>query len=528
MARKPKVQIVCAHLHGDRSAKRDRDFMQPSAGLQIASQIDRDVYDVSLYHEMWHGSLRTELPRADIVFLSGLQKDFDRQRQLAYLFKRQGAITVAGGSVCTLFPEFASQFFDVVCAGGVDSVRDVLDDHRQGALKRIYRSPQTRLSDYRVDYGVLEQSGIGGMVHLVEASRGCNFTCDFCVIPAEGARHTRFGADRVIEMIDDAIAASPPRSLRHAYPTVWFIDNNFANNRAYVQELCARLRAHPRLRAWGALVTQDVLRNRELVAEMAASKCRLLFSGIESLDPEFIRSHRKRQNLKGAGSLFDDIAYAGSRGVTVIYGYLFDPRMSTTAEMAAQIRTLIDVRSLTFPSFFSFVSPLLGTQLCWESLERAELRPRLRLRDLEGQTIAYRNCRDDDAELTRFAHTLFKRTDTLASRRALLSKSLRAGWVARGQPPLQHVFTLGANTRALRLRRRRSQHVHRNYIGGQDILDPQYGDFPRDISADDRARFFEPIFVTDGDGRPEPWLAAARPAAEVRAGAHAGGAVAAG
>ncbi|HEX8206839.1 MAG TPA: hypothetical protein VF587_12335 [Solirubrobacteraceae bacterium] len=503
---------MCAHLHADRSVKRDRDFMQPSAGLQIASQIDRDAYDVSLYHEMWHGSFTGPAPAADIVFLTGLQKDFDRQRQLAYLFKRQGAVTVAGGSVCTLFPDFAKEFFDVVCAGGVDSVRDVLADFESGTLRRVYSSPQVRLTDYPVDYRLLDENGIRPSAHLVEASRGCNFKCDFCALPAEGARHTKFGVSRVMKMIDASIDASPRRSLRRAYPTVWFIDNNFANERAYARELCAQLRANKRVKAWGALVTQDVLKNHDLVSEMARSKCQLLFTGIESLDPAFLQSHRKRQNVKHASSLFEDVTFAKRAGITVIYGYLFDPRMSTTADMAAQVQTLADIDALTFPSFFSFVAPLLGTPLFWESADRGELRPNLRLRDLEGQSIAYRDCLDPDDELSRFANTLFKRTDTLVSGRRLVAKSLAAGWDARRGHPLQHVLTLYTNLRVLRNMRRRSQDVVRSYLGGTEILDPQYRSYPSDIAPEDKSRWFDPIMVTDAQSRPAEWLERYRPA----------------
>lgn len=66
------------------------------------------------------------------------------------------------------------------------------------------------------------------------------------MISAENARHTRFGVDRVMEMIDNAIAASPPMSLKRLYPSISFIDNNFANNRAYARDLVAALGAHRR------------------------------------------------------------------------------------------------------------------------------------------------------------------------------------------------------------------------------------------------------------------------------------------
>src|ERR1700694_811716 len=173
--RRPKVLVICTHFNSDRGTVPDRGFMQPSAGLQIASLIDRSVFDVRLYHEMWHGPIDTAtLPDADVVFLTGLQKDFDRQRQLSYFYRRRGALTVAGGSICTLFPEFATQFFDVVCSGGVDSVPQVLEDYRNGRSRVIYSSPQTTLTDYRIDYRFLHENKIGGYLHLIESSRGCN------------------------------------------------------------------------------------------------------------------------------------------------------------------------------------------------------------------------------------------------------------------------------------------------------------------------------------------------------------------
>ena len=59
---------------------------------------------------MWHGPYDTGTlapGRFAIVFLTGLQMDFDRMRQLSYFFRRAGSLVVAGGSICTLFPEFA-------------------------------------------------------------------------------------------------------------------------------------------------------------------------------------------------------------------------------------------------------------------------------------------------------------------------------------------------------------------------------------------------------------------------------------
>ena len=69
-----------------------------------------------------------------------------------------------------MFPEFASQFFDAACAGGVDVVPQVVSDFQCNALKPIYRSAALHISSYAVDYSLLPHNGISPTVHLLEAS----------------------------------------------------------------------------------------------------------------------------------------------------------------------------------------------------------------------------------------------------------------------------------------------------------------------------------------------------------------------
>ncbi|USQ94570.1 B12-binding domain-containing radical SAM protein [Caulobacter sp. RL271] len=513
MTVRPRVLIICAHFHGDRSFKRDLSLLQPQAGLQIGSLIDPERYEIQIYQEMWHGSLTPDrLPPADIVFLSGLAKDFDRQRQLSYVYRRRGAKVIAGGYFCTMFPEFAARFFDAICAGGVDSVRDVMADLEAGALKPIYRSPQTVLSDYRIRYDMLVDNDLHPASHLVEASRGCNFKCDFCVIPAEGARHTKYGVQRVTQAIDDAVAASPFWSLRRWLPTVWFIDNNFGNDLRYLRELCAELAKDRRLKGWGALVTQDILKNRKIIDLMAQSGCAVLFTGLESLDLDFLHRHDKVQNLSKTTNFVDDIAYAQSRGIVVIYGYLFDPRITSVQAMRAQLDTILSHRALLFPSFIAIVSPLVGTKLFWQAASAGQLRPNLRLRDIDGQTVVYRDCQDPDERLTAFLTQLFRRPDTLVNRPRHLLDFLRRAWTLRRASPLAHVVHFRAHFRLFNLAKGRKGGLTLNYMAGEQPLDGHYDHGPPDITPEDRALYFDPILVTDAAGAPASWLEPYQPA----------------
>ena len=506
-----KALVICTHLRPGRDKRRSTYYMQPIAGLHVASLIDRNLFDVTLYHEDWHGPFDTANCNGyDLVFLSGLQVDFDRMRQLSFYFRRSGAVVVAGGSICTSFPEFASQFFDVVCAGGVDGVSKVVEDFLRGSLQKIYRSPISRISDYAIDYGLFSKSGINPHVHLLETSRGCSFKCSFCVIPAEVGAHARFSLQHLAAAIDSTIANSPRLSFRRLYPLLMLLDNNFSDDRQHMLQVCAMLKSHKKIKGWGALVTQNVLRDRGLIKQLAASKCYALFVGIESFDPALLRRFRKTQNLGKGSNVIDDIAYAESQGIAITYGYLFDPRHQTAADMELQICTIAANPLVPMPVYLSVIAPLAGTETFWNDLETGKLAPNLRLRDLDGETIAYSQLADSPEEIISFVERIFRRPWTVVGRSVILSKTIGRILNVRSINPVRWYVAASANFHCF-FWSHTTPAQDRTYFAGTDTLDPQYLEKPNDLTEQDRIRYFEPIYLTDPAGAPADWLEPYRP-----------------
>jgi len=495
--------------------------MLPLTAVHIGSLIDQTLFDVKLYHEDWHGPFDTARAGGyDLVFLTGLQPDFDRMRQLAYFFRRAGATVVAGGSICTVFPEFAAQFFDAVCAGGVDSVPEVVADFERNRLKRIYRSQTTRVSAYDVDYGLPAKSGIYPMTHLIEASRGCSFRCSFCVMPSEVGGHATYHLAAVRKAIDSSLLYSPRFSLRRLYPMIIFLDNNFSDDREHMLRVCEMVNAHPRVRGWAALVTQNILHDRDLIRRLAKLKCMALFVGLESLDAAMLRRYNKTQNLSRRHNVIDDIAFAESQGIGIGYGYLFDPRHQTAEDMERQMRMIAAATALPMPTYISVVAPLAGTASFWDDLAAGQLAANLRLRDLDGETICYAKLADAPEAVVTFVEKIMRRPWTVVGRAGILLKTLRrlvrAGslnpmrWYVMAQADLHcFVWSHGSPAEA------------RTYLAGSEMLDPQYFEYPDDISAEDKARYFAPIALTDGDGRPAEWLKPYVPGARASAGGRA-------
>jgi len=480
--------------------------MQPISGLHIGSLIDPRHFDVRLHHEDWHGPFDPARSGGyDLVFLSGLQPDFDRMRQLSYFFRRSGATVVAGGSICTSFPEFAIRFFDVVCVGGVDSVRDVVADYLRGSLKPIYRSPADRISPYAIDHGLLAKSGINPLLHPMESSRGCSFKCRFCVIPAEVGGHARYDLATLSDSIDNAISSSPVLSFRRWYPIINLLDNNFSDDRAHMLSVVALLGSHPKVRGWSALVTQNVLHDRELIRTLARLKCVGLFVGLESLDREMLRRYNKTQNMSRRFNVIDDIAFAESLGIAICYGYLFDYCHQTAAEMEQQILTIAGNPRLPMPVYLSVVAPLAGTASFWDDLRLGSLAPNLRLRDLDGETICHSNLADSPERIAAFIERIFRRPWTVVPRLGVLVKTVRRVLRARTLNPVRWYIIASANFHCF-IWSRQTPSQARTYVAGDQALDPQYFERPANLSDADRIRYFDPVALTDASGQPAEWL----------------------
>jgi hypothetical protein len=486
--------------------------MQPIAGLHIGSLIDQKAFDVRLHHEDWHGPFDSNHSGGfDVVFLTGLQPDFDRMRQLAYYFRRAGAKVVAGGSVCTAFPEFATRFFDAVCVGSVDTVPRVLEDFLAGRLQPIYRAEPGEVGRYVADYSLFERCGIRPLLHLMEASRGCSFKCSFCVIPAEAGKHTLYAIEDLRASIESALACARWWSLRRWYPMFMLLDNNFSDDRAHMLRVAELLASHPKVRAWGALVTQNVLHDRELITHLAKSKCMVLFVGIESLDHEMLRRYNKKQNLSRRHSVIDDIAFAESHGVAICYGYLFDPRHQNASEMERQIKAIAENPALPMPVYLSVVAPLAGTASFWDDLRMGHLAPRLRLRDLDGETICHTQLADDPGAVSAFIERMFRRPWTVVNRAQVLLKTLRRVVRARTLNPVRWYVLASMNLHCF-LWSQSTPAAARTYRAGTDQLDPQYFERPCDLSEEDRLRYFDPVELTDASGRAADWLTPSVPA----------------
>jgi hypothetical protein len=151
------------------------------------------------------------------------------------------------------------------------------------------------------------------------------------------------------------------------------------------------------------------------------------------------------------------------------------------------------------------VAPLAGTESFWEELEAGNLAGNLRLRDLDGESLCHAQLADEPARIIAFIEDLFRRPWVITGRWGILLKTLRRIARSGSWNPVRWYLIAAANLHCF-VWSKTSPAMGRTYRAGDNALDPQYSERPADVSAEDLERYFEPIALTDAQGRPTEWL----------------------
>lgn len=343
-----RIDIVVVYVpryeHGH-----EKHFVPPITGIQLAA-ITPAGHDLRVIHQQTCDvPIDTDADLVGLSFFSGFAAEAYR---LGDLLRARGKLVVAGGPHATFWPDEAIAHADAVVVGEAESVwADVVRDAERGALQRFYHGRVLPLDGQPTPrYDLLPRTFF--VPRVLQATRGCPFTCSFCTVPTinPGFR-TRPVAEVIRDIAYDRFDHWWQRKI------VWFWDDNLTANRPYVKSL---LRAMIPLRRWWLTQASiDIVRDEELLDLMEASGCIGIFLGIESFDEGSLRDAGKRQNRIAEYRHATDVLHR--RGICVMAGFIagFDhDTEDTIGAMADQLLAAgVDV------PFLSILTPFKGTPL---------------------------------------------------------------------------------------------------------------------------------------------------------------------
>jgi len=372
LTRKPRVLIVNAYFDPWRSSTPTRWFIpRAMAPFYLAGHVERDRVEVKVWDEVFNGSLLD--PRLfawpDLVVFTGLTAAFDRTHQLSAYFRHANpaVATAIGGPIARALPGICAEVFDYVCQGDVEQVEQVIADLFGADCVAEEPAPRHDLATPSLGLGYLE------------TTKNCNFACAFCSLSGEKRAYVAH-SDRSISRQLDAMGR---------VVGVMVLDNNFYGNdragfRHRVEMIGERWR-RGQFRGWGALVTGDFFKRPENLDLVARNGCKALFSGVESLDPEVLKSFNKRQSVASDPVTLTEMC--AERGMFFDYGMIFDFSQQTVAEVDAQLSGVLGNPAIPLPGLLSLTIPILGTPYFEESARAGRLMPDLLLSDMDGQKV---------------------------------------------------------------------------------------------------------------------------------------------
>lgn len=343
------VVYVPRYRHGH-----EAHFVPPVTGIHLAA-LTPPGHAVRVVHQQVEPvDLDTAADLVALSFFSGFAHEAFR---LADALRARGKTVVMGGPHATFWPDACLQHCDAVVTGEAEAAWPALvADAEAGRLKRRYTGASAPLTDIpRPRYDLLSDRFV--VRRVLQATRGCPFSCSFCAVPGlqPGFR---------VRPVDDVLA-----DVAHEEPdwtwwqrrVAWFWDDNLTAKRRWTKDLLRGMVGMDRW--WLTQASIDIVRDRELLDLMEQSGCIGIFLGIESLSPGALQEAGKRQNK--VAEYKDAVAALHDRGICVMAGFIagFDhDDADDVVRMADQLQDIgIDV------PFLSVLTPFKGTPL-WDKL----------------------------------------------------------------------------------------------------------------------------------------------------------------
>ncbi len=341
-----KIDIIISYINRYKFGH-EKDFVPPITGIHLAALTPKE-HTVRVFHQQVDEiNFNTDAGLIAISFFSGFAP---AAFKLAAKFREKGKTVIAGGPHVTFNIEESLNHFDAIVTGEAESVwNKILKDFQNGELKQIYNGEATDLKNIPTPrFDLLSDKFF--IKKVIQATRGCPFTCSFCTVPTlnPGFR---------LRPIDDVIRDASYDSFTFWWQrkVVWFWDDNLTIDRKYISGLLTKMK--PLEKWWLTQASLDIAKDENLLDLMKESGCIGVFLGIESFGKDSLDDANKKQNKIENYKIA--IKTIRERGIAVMAGFIagFDhDSAESIEEMSERIMEIgIDV------PFLSIMTPFKGT-----------------------------------------------------------------------------------------------------------------------------------------------------------------------
>lgn len=263
--------------------------------------------------------------KIELVGIGAMTRMIEKAYRVADAIRLAGVKVVIGGPHVTEVPDEAlgrdggPRHADAIALGEADETWPrIVEDAARHELKEVYapvdefgkeRKPNLHaypvipwkslnLDQFNFFPRILRPllSRIGprwGTLHIVpiESGRGCPYGCEFCTVTGFFGDSIRFRTNESI--VDELLTLKARAKAEGGVISVFFVDDNFAINIKRTKALLRDIIAAGAQLPWIAQISSNLLRDQELVDLIAESGGKVIFIGMESIDPVNLANVKK-------------------------------------------------------------------------------------------------------------------------------------------------------------------------------------------------------------------------------------------
>ncbi len=304
-----------------------------------------------------------QLRNADIVGITAYTSSICRAYQIAEVYRKKGIPTIMGGIHVSMMPDEAQRYCDSVVIGEAENIWPrVLKDFENGRLQKQYIGSWADMETLPIPRRDILQNPYYRW-GSIQTSRGCPMNCSFCSVTAfNGQRFRRRNLDSVIEELEQI-------------PQKWISlnDDNIIGygkkDLEWTYSFFSRILEKGMKKSFFAQASILFGEDRELIRLAAKAGLKVVFSGIESVNPKTLQSYQKKINLERLqqGRYKELISNIRREGIVFFGGFVIGSDDDVRSVFHSTLKFIqsshIDILQT------SKLTPLPGTRL-WNSLQQ--------------------------------------------------------------------------------------------------------------------------------------------------------------
>lgn len=342
-------------------------FMPPQGLLLVCAYMPEN-WDVRFVDENIQPAKKKDYQWADVVIASGMHIQKPEINQINQMAHRYGKLTAVGGPSVSGCPEYYPDF-DILHLGELGDATDQMIEYfdtftarpiEQVRFQTVERLPLDEFPLPAYHLTNLNQYFIAN----VQFSSGCPYHCEFCDIPELYGNNPRLKTpQQLLAELDAMLESGNPGA-------VYFVDDNFIGNRRAVTQLLPHLidwqKANGYPVQFACEATLNIAQSPKLLEMMREAYFGTVFCGIETPEPEALKSMAKDQNL--SIPILEAIATMNSYGIEVVSGIILglDTDTSATCDRILEFIHLSNIPILTINLLYALPKTPL-----WRRLEAA-------------------------------------------------------------------------------------------------------------------------------------------------------------